>query len=136
MMAPNGHQGTITIKNPIMSVLKIDKESLWEAIKEWSRKAGRATTRPALLLWEVLKSGDVSLKEKAIIVACLAYLVLPVDLIPFKRWFLLGLTDEALSLTVVLNKVNRHVTPQIKRRVEDTLDRWFPEYTPYEMIEA
>lgn len=49
-----------------MSVLKIDKDSLWEAIKEWSRKAGRATTR----------------------------------------------------------------------RVDDTLDRWFPEYKPYEMIEA
>lgn len=119
-----------------MSIVNIDNESFWEAIKEWGRKAGKATTRPVLLLWEVLKSGDVGLKEKAIIVACLAYLVLPVDLIPYKRWFLLGLTDEALSLTVMLNKVSRHVTPQMKRRVEDTLDRWFPEYTPYEMIES
>ena len=57
----------------------INKSYLWEKIHEYARKAGRASTRPLLLMYYVLKSDSTPKSAKAIIYGSLAYLILPIN---------------------------------------------------------
>ena len=41
-----------------MAILNLDYNALWESICNWSRKAGRAATRPVFLIWYVMRSKD------------------------------------------------------------------------------
>ena len=64
-----------------MAILKLGYNALWESICKWSRKAGRAATRPVLLMWYVMRSKDTPRKDKWAIFGSLAYLVLPIDIL-------------------------------------------------------
>ena len=115
----------------------INKSFLWEKIHEYAKKAGRAATRPLLLMYYVLKSKDTPSKDKMAVFASIAYLVLPIDLLSAKRLPLIGLLDEVTSVAVAIDRVAKHITPEIRAKVEETLQRWFPdetEYTDYEMV--
>ncbi|MCD7929959.1 MAG: DUF1232 domain-containing protein [Tannerellaceae bacterium] len=116
-----------------MKVFKIDSEELLEKIAAYGKKAGRVTTRPLLLLYFVWKSPTTPAKEKRLILLSFAYLLLPIDLIPFSRFALLGLTDEAFSVWTIYKKVSNHITPSIEWEVEKLLEDWFPE-TIYEIL--
>lgn len=104
---------------------KLDYSLLWSKIGEYARKAGRTAARPVLLLYFVMKSPGTPRKDKVIIGAALAYLLLPVDLISARRYPLLGLMDNLLSLAVVYKKVSKHITPEIEQEADATLERWF-----------
>ena len=112
----------------------INYGSLWEKICEWAMSAGRVTTRPALLLYFVMTSKDTPWKDKAAIFTAISYLVLPIDLISVKRLPIIGWIDEAASLVVTIQKMQKYVNPKIQRKADDVLDRWFPENTHYEEI--
>lgn len=112
----------------------INYSVLWNRINEYARKAGRVTTRPVLLLYYVMKSKDTPRKDKLLILSTLSYLVLPIDILDAKRLPIIGWFDEIASLSVTYQKVCKNITPEIEMQVEDILDRWFPEYTPYELI--
>ncbi len=116
-----------------MKTFNIDSKELLEKIKEYGRKAGRIAVKPVLLLYYVWKSPDTPAKEKRMILLAFAYLLLPVNLIPFHRFPLLGLTDEAFSIWVIYEKVSAHITPAIQWEVEKILMDWFPE-TTYEIL--
>lgn len=107
---------------------------LWDRIGEYARKAGRETTRPVLLLYYVMKSKDTPWKDKMLIFSTLSYLVLPVDILDAKRLPIIGWFDEIASLSVTYQKVCKNITPEIEAKVDEILDKWFPEYTPYELI--
>ena len=47
-----------------MAILNLDYNALWESICNWSRKTGRAATRPVLLMWYVMRSKDTPRKDK------------------------------------------------------------------------
>lgn len=47
----------------------------------------------------------------------------------------IGRFNEIVSISVAYQKVCKHITPEIERKVDDILDRWFPEYTQYELLE-
>ena len=127
---------SIKIKSQItMTASIINKEQLWHKIGNWARKVGRATTRPVLLLYYVMTSKDTPRKDKAIIFAAISYLVLPVDLISAKRLPIIGWLDEATSLVVTIQRMQKYITPEMKRRADETLERWFPEYAEFEEIE-
>lgn len=89
--------------------------------------------RPILLLYYVLKSPDTPKSDKLLIVSALSYLVLPIDLISARRLPIIGWMDEIVSLTIAYQKVSKYVTPKMHSKVEDVLDRWFPE-TIYEVL--
>lgn len=59
-----------------MSIFNLDYNALWESICNWSRKAGRAATRPVLLMWYVMRSEDTPRKDKWAIFYSLAYLII------------------------------------------------------------
>ncbi|RHR78426.1 YkvA family protein [Odoribacter sp. AF15-53] len=112
----------------------IKHSSLREKLLEYSRKVGRASARPVLLMYQVMKSPKTPKGDKLLIFAALSYLLLPMDIIPVKRLPLLGWFDEIFSLTVVYQKVCKYITPKIEYKVNCTLDKWFPEYSKYEVL--
>lgn len=59
------------------------------------------------------------------------YLVFPIDFISAKRLPIIGWIDEVVSLSVAYQKVSKNITPEIERKTDELLDRWFPEYTNY-----
>ena len=114
----------------------INYAALLDRIGEYAVKAGRVTTRPVLLLFYVMKSKDTSRKDKMLILSTLSYLVLPIDILDVKHLPIIGWFDEIASLSVTYQKVCKNITPEIEAKVDTILDKWFPEYTQYELIEG
>ncbi len=119
-----------------MAILKLDYNALGESICKWSRKAGRTATRPVLLMWYVMRSKDTPRKDKWAIFGSLAYLVFPIDILDAKRLPIIGWLDEAASLAVIVQKMSKYTTPEMQGRADAQLDKWFPEYVEYELIDG
>ena len=79
----------------------------------------------------IMVSKDTPKSDKLMILSTISYLILPVDLISAKRLPIIGWIDEAFSLSVVYQKVSKNITPEIERKTDALLDKWFPEYTNY-----
>jgi len=118
-----------------MAIFKLDYDALWESICNWSRRAGRVAARPVLLMWYVMCSKDTPRKDKWAIFVSLAYLVLPIDILDAKRLPIIGWLDEVASLAVMVRKMSKRITPEMQGRADAQLDKWFPEYVEYELIE-
>lgn len=119
-----------------MAIFNLDYTALWESICKWSRKAGRAATRPVLIMWYVMRDKNTPRKDKWAIFGSLAYLILPIDILDAKRLPIIGWLDEVASLAVLVQKMSKYITPEMEARADEQLDKWFPEYTEYEMIEG
>lgn len=119
-----------------MAIFNLDYNALWESICNWSRKAGRAATRPVLLMWYVMRSKNTPRADKWAIFGSLAYLILPIDILDSKRLPFIGWLDEVASLAVLVQKMSKYITPEMEARADSQLDKWFPEYVEYEMIEG
>lgn len=112
-------------ENEIISYQRCYCESgFWSKIKTAAITLGRKTTWYALVLYYTLKSGDVSLGNKAIILGALGYLILPVDMIP-DIVPILGLTDDAAAIKLAYDTVCAAVTPAIKRQADQKANQWF-----------
>lgn len=112
----------------------INYDVLWDKLSTFAIKAGRVTTRPALLLFFVMKSKEMPKADKLLVFSALSYLVFPIDILDAKRLPIIGWFDEVASISVAYQKVCKHITPEMEAKVDAILDRWFPEYTPYELI--
>ena len=110
-------------------------ENLLFYIGEYAKKVGRLTTRPVLLTYFVMIDDATLANDKISLAASIAYVVLPIDLLSAKRFPILGWLDELVSLSVAYNKIQQHVTHEMERKADEILDKWFPEYTKYEIIE-
>ena len=114
----------------------INTKVLKEKLQEYATKVGRISARPLLLLYFIMVSKDTPKSDKLMILSTISYLILPVDLISAKRLPIIGWIDEAFSLSVVYQKVSKNITPEIERKTDALLDKWFPEYTNYvEIVE-
>ena len=109
----------------------IDMAVLKDRLHEYALKIGRVSARPVLLLYFVMVSKDTPKKDKLMILSTISYLVFPVDLISAKRLPIIGWMDEAFSISVAYQKVCKNITPEIERKTDELLDKWFPEYTNY-----
>lgn len=112
----------------------INYSLLWDKIGEYARKAGRVSARPLVLLYYVMKSPDTPKSDKWMIAGALSYLVLPVDLISARRLPVIGWIDEIISINVAYQKVCKYITPEMERKADLILDKWFPQYTAYEIL--
>lgn len=112
----------------------INYDVLWDKLSTFAIKAGRVTTKPVLLLFFVMKSKDTPKADKLLVFSALSYLVFPIDILDAKRLPIIGWFDEIASISVAYQKVCKHITPEMETKVDAILDRWFPEYTPYELI--
>lgn len=96
----------------------------WSKFKKVAIHLGSKACYYALTLYYVLKSPDVSLGNKAMIMGALGYLILPLDLIP-DAIPVAGLTDDAAALKLTYETVKVSVTPEIEKKVNDKLSQWF-----------
>lgn len=122
-----------------MAIFNLDYNALWESICNWSRKAGRAATRPVLLMWYVMKSKETHRADKWAIFGSLAYLILPIDILDSKRLPIIGWLDEVASLAILVQKMSKYITPDMELKADEQLDKWFPtdtEYVEFELIEG
>lgn len=105
------------------------ERGLWSKIKSVAKKAGSKTIYMVLLLHYVLKSPNVSIKEKAKIYGALGYFILPIDLIPDAIPFV-GYSDDITALASILHSVWKNVTPEIKQQAQQKLKDWFDNKEP------
>lgn len=109
----------------------IDTAVLKDKLQEYAIKVGRISARSLLLLYFIMVSKDTPKSDKLMILSTLSYLVFPIDLISAKRLPVIGWIDEAFSLSVAYQKVSKNITPEIERKTDALLDKWFSEYTSY-----
>lgn len=109
----------------------LNYDFLMREIGRYAKKAGRAATRPLLLLYYVMVSSDTPMKDKMMLASAIAYVVLPIDLISARRLPFLGWIDEVVSLTVAIEKVQKNITPAMHHKADALLDKWFPDYASW-----
>ena len=103
-------------------------------VKRVAKTAGMKVVYPALLLQYVMKSEEVSLKTKLIISAALGYFILPIDFIPdFAP--LIGFADDLGVMLLLLRQVATNVTPDIKQKAREHLNKWFGQTDEAELNE-
>lgn len=112
----------------------LNASQLWDMIKECSKKVGKAGAKQVLTLYFVMTDETTPRSVKLTVGSSLAYLVLPIDLISGKKHPFLGRLDEASAIVLAYHKVKKQITPEIERKVDETLDKWFAEYTPFEEV--
>ncbi len=92
----------------------------WPKIRKVAAKVPFASD--ALSIWWAARDPDTPAAAKGMILAALAYFVLPTDVIP-DMIVGLGFTDDAAVLAAVLAIVGKHVKPRHKEAARDFLDR-------------
>ena len=103
---------------------KFTKSEFVEKISRIAKRAGAKIVYAALILFYTLQSDKVSLKDKAIIIGALGYLISPLDVVP-DAIPIAGLGDDMAVLIFVLQKVWGEVSEEVKEKAKRKLDQWF-----------
>lgn len=105
---------------------KFTPKGFVEKIQRIAKRAGAKMVYGALILFYTLDSDKVSVKDKAIIIGALGYLISPVDVIP-DAIPLAGLSDDLAVLIYVIHKVWNEVSEEVKEKAKAKLTKWFDE---------
>ena len=105
---------------------KFTQSAFVEKISHVAKRAGAKMVYVALILYYTLESDKVALKDKALIIGALGYLVSPLDVIP-DAIPLAGLSDDLAVLVFVLKKVWGDVSEDVKAKARGKLEKWFDE---------
>ena len=120
-----------------VQLVKYEKEyseiGLWEKIKSVAKKAGIKLIYYVLVLFYAMKSENVTMAEKALIIAALGYFILPLDMIP-DFIPIAGYGDDAAVLYGLIQKldcIDEHVKAQAKSKLKE----WFGNYNESKLEE-
>lgn len=105
--------------------MEYDLKILFGKIAAAASRVGRPVARQLLYLYFVLKGSELTSTQKLWIVAAIAYIIVPNDFLPRRIFRIVGITDDALALMYVINKVRDNITPEIIQKVDMLLDQWF-----------
>ncbi|MBO6295964.1 MAG: DUF1232 domain-containing protein [Prevotella sp.] len=97
-----------------------------EKISKIAKRAGSKLVYAALILYYSLQSKSVSMKDKALILGALGYLISPLDAIP-DAFPILGLGDDLAVLTFALKKIWDNVSDEMREKAQSKLSKWFDE---------
>ena len=103
---------------------KFNQQGLFDKIQRVAKRAGAKLVYVALILYYLIQSDKVSLKDKAIIIGALGYLISPLDAVP-DAIPIAGLSDDLGVLLYVLNKVWASVDDDMKKQAREKLSKWF-----------
>ena len=125
----------------ISSLLEKVKEVDWQCkinalmdkLRPWALNAGRVTTRPLLQFYYVMDDDNTSTLDRVLIYAAIIYTIIPMDFLPRSVFKFLGVLDDGVAMLYVYKKIKDKITPEINRKVEDTLNEWFG--VEYELVE-
>ncbi|MBQ2131176.1 MAG: DUF1232 domain-containing protein, partial [Prevotella sp.] len=95
-----------------------------EKISRIAKRAGVKLVYAALLLYYTLENDKVSIKDKAIIIGALGYLISPLDVVP-DAIPIAGLGDDLAVLIYILHKVWGDVSEEVKNKARAKLNMWF-----------
>ena len=105
---------------------KFSPKGFVEKISRVAKRAGAKLVYSALVLYYMLQSKSVSVKEKAIIIGALGYLISPLDVLP-DALPIVGLSDDLTVLVYVISKVWGDVPEDVKVKAKEKLSDWFDE---------
>ncbi len=98
--------------------------SFKETVRDKATQAGTKVVYAALLLFYLMKDPMVPLTAKLTITAALGYFILPTDAIPDIAP-LVGFSDDLGVLIFALNQISDHITPEVKIKATQHLQRIF-----------
>ena len=96
---------------------KFTKSGFIEKIQRIAKRAGAKLVYAALILYYSMESNKMSIKDKALIVGALGYLITPLDFVP----------DDLGVLIYVLQKVWGNIDDETKQKAKNKLSQWFDE---------
>ena len=105
---------------------KFSQQNFIEKIQRIAKRAGAKLVYIALILYYLMQSDKVSLKDKAIIIGALGYLISPIDVVP-DAIPIAGLADDLAALLYALGKVWSQVDDNLKDKAKQKLSKWFDE---------
>jgi uncharacterized membrane protein YkvA (DUF1232 family) len=121
-------QGKIKNMENTTALVKYEKHfsqsKLLEKLKKVAQKAGAKVVYSVLLLFYVLVDGNVSIKDRAIIIGALGYFIFPVDLMP-DLMLALGYTDDLAMVLFSIGKIRKSITPEIELKAKSKLQEYF-----------
>lgn len=103
---------------------KFSQKGFVDKISRIAKRAGAKLVYAALILYYMLESDKVSIKDKAIIIGALGYLISPLDVVP-DAIPIAGLGDDLAVLIFVLHKVWNEVSEEVKEKAKNKLKNWF-----------
>ena len=103
------------------------ENELLQKIGRLGKSIGATVLYPVFLLFNLLKSGDINLKEKAMIIGTLGYFILPVDLLP-DAIVGVGYADDAAALTAAVTALASCITEDIQNESKEQLRKIFGEF--------
>ena len=103
---------------------KFTTSGFMEKVSRIAKRAGAKLVYAALILYYTLESNKVTVKDKAIILGALGYLISPLDVVP-DAIPIAGLSDDLAVLVYVLNKIWVDVNEDVKKKAYDKLSTWF-----------
>ncbi len=105
---------------------RFTKTGFVEKISRIAKRAGAKMVYAALVLFYTLQSDKVPVKDKAIIIGALGYLISPLDVVP-DAIPIAGLSDDLAVLVYVLQKIWVDVNDDVKEKAKEKLAKWFDE---------
>lgn len=105
---------------------RFSQQGFFDKIQRIAKRAGAKLVYVALLLYYLMQSDKVSLKDKAVIIGALGYLISPLDIVP-DAIPIAGLTDDLAVLLYALEKVWTSVDDDMKKQAHEKLSKWFDE---------
>ena len=95
---------------------------------KYAEKLGRKMVYLALLIYYAAMSDEMPYYQKMTLLGALAYLVMPVDLIP--DFLPGGYTDDFAALMAAYELVKDNITDAVKAKALRKLQDWFPGPAP------
>jgi len=105
---------------------KFNQSAFMEKISRIAKRAGSKLVYAALILYYTLINDKVSVKDKAVIIGALGYLISPLDVVP-DAIPIAGLADDLTVLIYVIHKIWGDVSEEVKQKAHETLGKWFDE---------
>ena len=103
------------------------ESKLLRKLSSAARWAGAKVVYAVLLLYYVLRSDEVPLKEKSKILGTLGYFILPADMV-LDFIPMLGYSDDMAALLWALHSVATNISPQIKSKAKERLGELIKSY--------
>lgn len=111
-----------TIENAPQYERHYNEDKFWQKLRKFAGKWGEKLLLPAMMLYCMMKSPDVSLRDKAIIVGALGYLIFPLDAVP-DFIPMLGIIDDISAIMLALKTLDKDITPEIREEARRQTDK-------------
>jgi len=99
-----------------------NEDGFWAKLKKYASRWGDKLLYPAMMLYCLMKSSNVSLRDKTIIAGALGYLILPLDAVP-DFIPMLGIIDDISAIMLALKTLNKDITPEIRDEARRETDK-------------